>query len=207
MVMLLMTTSPVVAALLGWLISGETLGRWEICAMIVTLAGVAWVVGEGNGGGDAKRGTGFRKGILFGLLGAVGQAVGLLFSKMGLKTGISPMSANLIRIAAAGALMTGIVLLTGRFAYYRGKFKEKQALRMIALGTLLGPLTGVILSLYSVKLAPLGVASTLMSLSPVILIPISRFVLHEKISLRAVVGTILSLLGVALFFLAPLLSS
>lgn len=207
LVMLLMTTSPFVAALLGWLISGETLGRWEICAMIVTLAGVAWVVGEGNGGGDAKRGTGFRKGILFGLLGAVGQAVGLLFPKMGLKTGISPMSANLIRIAAAGALMTGIVLLTGRFAYYRGKFKEKQALRMIALGTLLGPLTGVILSLYSVKLAPLGVASTLMSLSPVILIPISRFVLHEKISLRAVVGTILSLLGVALFFLAPLLSS
>ena len=63
LVMLLMTTSPFVAALLGWLISGETLGRWEICAMIVTLAGVAWVVGEGNGGGDAKRGTGFRKGI------------------------------------------------------------------------------------------------------------------------------------------------
>jgi drug/metabolite transporter (DMT)-like permease len=46
-----------------------------------------------------------------------------------------------------------------------------------------------------------GVASTLMSLPPIFLLPIGRFVFKETISKRAVTGTIIALAGVAALFL------
>jgi drug/metabolite transporter (DMT)-like permease len=46
--------------------------------------------------------------------------------------------------------------------------------------------------------ASIGVASTIMSLTPLFLIPVSRFVFREPITLRAVVGTLIALAGVAL---------
>ena len=40
--------------------------------------------------------------------------------------------------------------------------------------------------------------ATLMSLTPLFLLPVSRLVFHEPVTLRAVVGTLLALTGVAL---------
>jgi drug/metabolite transporter (DMT)-like permease len=46
-----------------------------------------------------------------------------------------------------------------------------------------------------------GVASTLMSLPPVFLLPISHFVFGERIGLRAVAGTLVAIIGVAMLLL------
>jgi len=49
--------------------------------------------------------------------------------------------------------------------------------------------------------AHIGVASTLMSLTPVLLLPVSYFLFKEKITARAMIGTVVALLGVILLFL------
>ncbi len=73
--------------------------------------------------------------------------------------------------------------------------------RAKAAGALFGPVTGVTLSLVALQLAPVGVASTLMALSPVLLLPLLRLVFKEPIRPRAVAGTLLAMAGVAILFL------
>jgi drug/metabolite transporter (DMT)-like permease len=80
--------------------------------------------------------------------------------------------------------------------------KDRAALLEITAGALTGPVLGVSLSLVAIAHAHIGVASTLMSLTPVILLPVSYFLFKEKITSRAILGTLVALLGVILLFLS-----
>lgn len=71
----------------------------------------------------------------------------------------------------------------------------------MAGGAVLGPFLGVWLSLVAVKYAYVGIASTLMSLPPIILIPVSHWVFKEKITFGAILGTVIAVAGVAMIFL------
>jgi drug/metabolite transporter (DMT)-like permease len=75
--------------------------------------------------------------------------------------------------------------------------------RFIVGGAIAGPFLGVWLSLIAVQHAPIGVASTLMSLPPILLIPLAWLIFKERITQRAIVGTALALAGVAVLFLHP----
>lgn len=199
--MLLMTLWPIFATLLAWAFLGERLGPARLMAMAVTLGGIAWVVGDHSAIEASDRPHRLTLGVLLALGGALGQAVGFLFSKFGLEGGFHPVSANLIRVLAGTASLTLWMLLRGQLFEGFGNLRDRRALGLIALGAATGPVAGVVLSLYAQKHAPLGVASTLMSLSPVILLPASRFVFGERITFRAVAGTVVTLAGAAALFL------
>jgi drug/metabolite transporter (DMT)-like permease len=79
---------------------------------------------------------------------------------------------------------------------------QPRALRFIFGGALAGPFVGVWFSLIAVQHAPVGIASTLTSLTPIMLIPLSRIVFKESITWRAVGGTLLAVTGTAILFLA-----
>jgi drug/metabolite transporter (DMT)-like permease len=79
---------------------------------------------------------------------------------------------------------------------------KPRAIGLIALGAVVGPLLGVSASLLAVQHAEVGVASTLMALPPVIILPISYFLLKERIGWQAILGTVLAIAGVAVLFLA-----
>jgi drug/metabolite transporter (DMT)-like permease len=115
----------------------------------------------------------------------------------------SPFQANVIRILAA-VLFTWIwTLIEGKASETITAFRAKpQVIGLIALGALIGPDLGVSASLLAVQHAEIGVASTLMALPPVIVLPISYFVFKEKIGWQAIAGTILAIIGVAILFLA-----
>jgi drug/metabolite transporter (DMT)-like permease len=81
-------------------------------------------------------------------------------------------------------------------------YKDKKALITLSLGSFFGPVIGVWLSLVSIKYTRLGIATTLMSLTPIFLIPITRTVFKERISAGAVFGTIIAVAGVAILLLA-----
>ncbi len=68
-------------------------------------------------------------------------------------------------------------------------------------GAVTGPFLGVTLSLVALAKAPVGIASTLMALVPVFLLPVSRFFFKEPVGLRAVAGTLLAVGGVAVLLL------
>jgi drug/metabolite transporter (DMT)-like permease len=131
----------------------------------------------------------------------MGQAAGLLFSKIGMAGGFSPISANLIRVTAAAAAMLMVKAFSGALRSEIGKMKDRRALLDIVSGAAAGPVLGVVLSLYAITHAHMGVAATLMSLAPVILLLHTHFILKEKITFMAVGGTLLALVGTALLFI------
>jgi drug/metabolite transporter (DMT)-like permease len=57
------------------------------------------------------------------------------------------------------------------------------------------------LSLTSLQLTRVGLATTLMSLPPIFLIPIDHFVFHERITVSDLGGTALAMVGVAMMFM------
>ena len=66
---------------------------------------------------------------------------------------------------------------------------------------LFGPVLGVSLSLMAVQYTSAGIASTLMALTPVLILIPYAFIYKQRITPREVLGVMVSMLGVALFFL------
>ncbi|MGI5861142.1 MAG: DMT family transporter [Myxococcales bacterium] len=198
--MLIMTLWPIFATVLAWIFLGERLGLAHLAAMAATLGGIAWVVSDkpsGEGLGPRK----LASGVLLAVGGALGQAVGFLFSRFGLEGGFHPVSANLLRVLAATLALGGWMLLRGQLLGHLGKLRDRTAFGLIAVGAAAGPVAGVVLSLYAQSHAPQGVAATLMSVSPVILLPVSAALFGERITGRAIAGTLLTVGGAAVLFL------
>lgn len=200
--MLVMTLWPVMASLMAGIFLGETLRIPQILAMLVTLGGIAWVVSE-KGGDGVREGKPRRLGygLLLALGGAVGQSTGFIFSKFGLAGDFHPISANLIRVLAGTIALSGWILLKGQMGSTLGNLRDRRSTALIAIGAALGPVIGVVLSLVAQKHANQGVAATLMSLSPVVLLPVSAIFFKEKITQRAVLGTLVTIGGAAALFL------
>ena len=195
--MLLMTLSPLFSALLAWLFLGQAVSLPKLAAMAVTLAGIAWVVW---GGGEQDDHPHLWRGVLLGVGGALGQSVGLVFSKFGLTGDFPPISANLIRVTAGVVALLLYFGATGRLRDSLASLGDGRAAAFIGLGAVTGPVLGVVLSLIAIGRASMGVAATLMSLSPVILLPVSPFLFKEKVGGHAILGTLLALAGAAALF-------
>lgn len=197
--MLLMTSVPICGAFLGWLVLGERLRFWDSLAITVTVVGIGWVVSENRRSANAPIAH-LGSGLLLAAGAAMGQAGGMLLSKMGLAGNFSPISGTLIRITAATLTMTIYHLVRGSLRADFARMRDTVAFRQILSGALTGPVLGVSLSLYAVAHTPIGIATTLMSLAPVVLLPVSHFYFKERVSWRAVIGTVVALSGAALFF-------
>ena len=67
--------------------------------------------------------------------------------------------------------------------------------------TIFGPFVGVGFSLMAVQYTAAGIASTLMAMTPIIILLPSHWLFGERITWRAVLGAVISVVGVSLFFL------
>jgi drug/metabolite transporter (DMT)-like permease len=199
---LLLSLAPIFGSIIAWIFFGEILTALQITGIILALAGIAWVVTSHEEPPNTPHGHTQRV-VIFGVLAGLGQAVGLVLSKQGMFGEFSPFQANAIRMLAAVIFTWGWTAFDGKigatFTTLRGK---SHVLRLLALGALVGPLLGVSASLLAVQHAEIGVASTLMALPPVVILPISYFAFKEKIGWQAILGTLLAIAGVAVLFLA-----
>jgi drug/metabolite transporter (DMT)-like permease len=199
---LLLSLAPIFGSIIAWIFFGEVLSILQITGIVLALAGIAWVVASHQEPPDTPRGH-TRRGVIFGILAGLGQAVGLVLSKQGMSGSFSPFQANAIRMLAA-------VLFIWIWAAFRGEvgstFEELRGkpriLGLLALGAFVGPVLGVSSSLLAIQHIEIGIASTLIALTPVIILPISYFVFKEKVGWQAIVGTLLAIAGVAILFLA-----
>ena len=72
---------------------------------------------------------------------------------------------------------------------------------LTAMGAvLLGPFFGVSFSLLAVSMTNTGVAQTLMSLTPVLILWPSRQIFGKKVSMQEIVGAVIAVAGASLFF-------
>jgi drug/metabolite transporter (DMT)-like permease len=199
--MLMMSLTPVIAAVEAWILLGETITLGQAGGMVLTLTGIGWVVMGRQPRGN-KTDKNYVRGILYGLGGALGQASGLVLAKNGLGGDFSPISANLIRMFTAAILLWLITFIQGEAKTTLAKVtSDHRGSLFILLGALAGPVVGVSFSMLAVQKADVGIASTLMALPPVFLLPISYFVFKERYGWGPIAGTLLAIAGVALLFL------
>jgi len=198
--MLMMSLAPIFAALQAWAFLGESLRSGQILGILITLMGIMWVVVDGkriNGGARD-----YKRGIIFGLGAAIGQASGLVLAKRGFGGDFSPISANLIRMLSAMVVLWIITLLQRQFkSTLQTLSNDKKGVLLTGAGAFFGPFLGVTLSLFAIQHIEVGVASTLTSLPPIFLLPISYFFFKEKFGWGSIAGTFLAMAGVALLFL------
>ena len=199
---LLLSLAPIFGSIIAWAFFGETLTAVQITGIALALSGIGWVVMSHEEPADTPHGQ-TRRGVLFGVLAGLGQAVGLVLSKQAMAENFSPFQANAIRMLAAAIFVWIWAIVEGQAGATITTIRQQpKSLGLLALGALVGPVLGVSASLLAVQHAEIGVASTLMALPPVIVLPISYFFFKEKVGWQAIAGTLLAIVGVAVLFLA-----
>jgi drug/metabolite transporter (DMT)-like permease len=199
---LLLSLTPIFGSIIAWAFFDETLTWMQITGIALALAGIGWVVMSHEEPANTPRGH-TRRGVIFGMLAGLGQAIGLVLSKQGMTENFPPFQATSIRmLAAAIFIWIGAAVMGQAGGTIEAVRKQPKVIGLLALGALVGPVLGVSASLLAVQHAEIGVASTLITLQPVILIPISYFFFKEKIGWQAIAGTLLAIVGVAVLFLA-----
>lgn len=204
--MLLMALAPPMTAFIGYYVLGEKLAPLSWLGMILTMTGIALVVlkrhthEEANGGIRGMKLNYPVWGIMLGLGGALGQAAGLVLSKLGME-GYDTFAATQIRVITgiAGFSVLFFIMRLWRDAF-RGLTYRKPMLQL-TLGAFFGPFLGVSFSLIAIKYADTGIAATIMALVPVLIIPPSIIIYKEKVNLKEIIGSLLAVAGVAMFFL------
>ena len=213
--LLLMSTAPIWAAVLGWMVLGETLAWPAMIGIAVTIGGVAWVIMERRSVKADEQAHPHRvRGIVLALIGSMCQGGGLLISKAGMGHGWmpeedhdGPLGATQVSIAVAILCMSPVLLVRWRIQSQRQalpipKRTLKIGLAFTALGAFVGPFLGMWMSLVTADLTPVAVAQTLCSLAPVMILPMVAMQ-GEKVSPRAVLGAIVAVCGVAILALLP----
>jgi len=197
--MVIMASSPIFAALLGFFIFGEKLTLLSFAGMLITIFGIALVVflrGKGREETTKLKSLPLR-GLFYALIGSFGQATGLILSKLGMGADYSPLAATQIRLMAGLAGFLVLYAIGNRWSEAKVALKNPGAMGFITMGAFFGPFMGVSFSLIAVQMTKAAVASTIMALVPIMVIPFSIFLYKERVSFREVFGAVLTVTGVA----------
>ena len=211
---LFMTLAPPMAAIAGWALLGETLTWKSILAMAVTLSGIAISI-LSRGEGHTVKLTLPLKGVLLGLGAGAGQGVGLVLSKIGMQhyeaavpasapelmDTMLPFSSTMIRAVIGSIGFIALMALQKELPRLRAAFHDRKGMSYALILTLFGPVFGVSLSLMAVQYTDAGIASTLMALTPVLIILPYAVMYKQPVRLKEILGVAVSMAGVAMFFL------
>ncbi len=202
--MLIMALAPPIAAVLGFFLLNERISPLGIFGMAVTISGVAWVVREQPNPTTTNplqpAGKDTERGLILAFGGAIGQALGMILAKIGMGD-YDPVASGQIRIIAG---IFGFSLLFTAVGWWRKTMdgiRDTSAIKYAALGAFAGPFIGVSLSLVSVQLTETGIAATIMSTTPVLIIPVVMLSGQERVTARAGIGAIAAIVGVAMLWL------
>ncbi len=199
--LLIQSLSPPVTALVAWLFLDEQLSWVDLLAMATTLSGVSWVIlgrvpSTSPTAGEASPRE-FRWGLCLALGAAICQALGFVFSKQGIAN-YDVMAGTFIRVIIAIIGFTAFVTVTRRWSYVWAAARNRRAMQIAVWGAFVGPFLGVGLSLVALRNCHAGVAATIISTTPVLILPFAVLVYRERVGWRAVAGAVISVAGVAL---------
>lgn len=199
--MLIMALVPAMSTLLAYIFLGETISVIAVIGIFITLFGIAIVVMERGNKVESKSSVSFI-GIFYGFLGAVGQAVGIIFVKKAFNEGdINGFLATQVRIISSLVFFLPLFFFVRQIKSPVKKFiNDKEAFLYTAIGSLVGPFFGITFSLIAISNTKIGIASTLMATVPIIMLPMVHFYYKEKLSLVSIFGAVISVAGIALLF-------
>ncbi len=206
--LLVQSLTPPLTALTAWAFLGERLSTLDWLGMVLTVTGVSWVI-LGRAPSTPARipsttitasSRNLRNGLLLSGAAALAQACGFVCSKQGIGQ-YDAVAATFIRVITAIACFAVLITLTRRWNFIRFAVRDTKAMSIVLFGSLVGPFLGVALSLVAIRNCHTGVAATIISTTPVLILPFVIILHREHVSLRSAVGAVISVIGVALLVL------
>lgn len=199
------TFAPGAALSIGFIVLGEKVNLIGIFGILITVGGVIWLTLSKKDKAAAEQ-AGFardKRGIILGIIGALCQGTGLVLSKYGMdyyEEKIPTMHAVWIRLLFAFSISFITSLFAKRLVQNSKPIFSNQnnALPFMVLGTLLGPVAGVSLSLLAIQKMEVAVAQTIFALLPIFVLPVNLLVYKEKITIQSVFACITAIFGVLL---------
>lgn len=195
--MLVMTFSPALTAIIGFAVLGETLKLTHVLGIMLIISGILMAFLS-----HKRENTGMKltiKGLLLALGGALGQACGLVFSKMGVGD-YDPFAATQIRIITGFVFFALLITVLKRWPSLIKATKDGGSMKFITVGSFFGPGLGVGLSMMAITMTETGIASALMSLTPIVLI-VPALIKGRKLAVLELLGAFVSVGGVLMLFL------
>jgi drug/metabolite transporter (DMT)-like permease len=199
--LLLGSLIPVAAGLIAVIFLQEKISLLAAAGLALTIAGVSFVLWEKapvNDGHSHNRS--WKLGVLLGVLFVVFEAAGIIFTKMGVQE-IPSIQATFIRQTVAIIGLTFWGLAAGTLVGWVEPLKNPRVRNRVIVAAVIGAFLGTWLSVLALKLTHTSVAAALNSTSPLFVLPLAAYLMREKISRRAVIGTLVAIAGVAEYFL------
>jgi len=198
--MLIMTLAPPIAALMSWFVLDETMSSLAIIGMFLVIFGISLtILSRHEGNGKMKLNYSIR-GLLYAFVGTLGQAGGLVLSKLGMGD-YNALASTQIRLIAGFVGFALLITIVRKWKIVGNATKNRKAMIGTSIGSIFGPFLGISFSLIAIQNTSTGIAATLMAIVPVLIIPAAFFIFKQKVSLKEIIGAIISVAGVALFFI------
>jgi drug/metabolite transporter (DMT)-like permease len=199
---LLFNTYPLIGAVIAWVFLKEILSPLAVAGILITVAGIVWVATERRDRDHAVRHPHFKRGIFLALIASLFQSISFAVAKPAMTGagGVDPLAATLIRAIFGGLMFWFVAVFSGKINRIIASASDKKAIGLIGGGAFLGPAFGVWLSMVAIRHAPIGIASAIMAMMPVTIIPMTALVYKERITWRAFLGAAIACAGVAILF-------
>lgn len=188
---------PVATALIAITVLGERISLSAGIGLALTITGVTYVLWERSV--IKAEFTQWRAGLVFGLLFVLANALGIIFTKVGVQD-IPALDATFIRTlwAIVGLAFWGLV--SRSLLSWVKPLEDRKLRNRLLLASIIGAFLGTWLSVAALKYTHTAVAVTLNSTSPLFVLPLAMVILKEHITWRAVSGAFVAIMGVAMYF-------
>lgn len=200
--LLLESLAPPLSGILALVLLGSVLPMQSWLGVIITTVAVTFVIMQPSGSEDKAINW---SGIGFGLLASTCQASGVVISHYALVAGdLPPLLGALIRLTVGVLAVTSIIIFVEKrpFAKIRENFKQlnQKAFLTLLLAIFVGTFLALWLQQAALKYANPAIAQTIIATSPLFMLVISA-VKGEKPTVKSVLGTLMAIAGISLFFL------
>jgi len=201
------TLAPAAALFTGYFMIGERINYIGIIGIIITIAGVIWLTLSKSAKSlmkDHEHGN-KEKGILYGILAALCQGVGIVLANKGFTyqqngTDLPFFQATWLRMISATVIIYAITISQGKLMEFTRPVlnNKNNGIKYTIAGTILGPVIGVSLSMLAVSLLhnKPSVAQTIFSLVPIFALPLAWLFYREKITIKSILGALIAIAGV-----------
>lgn len=199
----LLALGPVFSFLLAWGWLRESVAPMALAgAGLVMAASAAAIWLERRTGGGTEPGIVTRRGVVSAVGGAALLGFGAVLARRAwqLDPGMDPVGAATLRVASATAMLWLIPFGQGPGAFRRliAPMADRALLVRIGVGTLLGPYLGMLTYVAAFRHLEAGLVSSLVALSPLIILPVSRLRHGARVGPATVGVALAAACGVAL---------
>ena len=210
-------TAPI-AALIEWLWLGTRLGPVPITGAVIILAGVAVALAAGPHLATPR--PQLVTGVLFALIGALGNALGVVISRKAYavtrasEETLDGGTAAFQRILG-GLLIAALFLLIAKRQFIRRlggsshgdastsvRDKWRRIWPWVAMNSLAGQTLGVSFLQSALETTPTGIVMSIVALTPLTVMPLARIFEGEAITARALMGGAIAVAGVVMLTLS-----